>query len=74
MESVNSGLEFMRNKQGGFFNSLKTLEINAFIQFANLHDKWLDKPNPVIASESYKLRQLFALRFDISDELSLLDL
>ncbi|MGC8650414.1 MAG: transposase [Hydrogenobaculum sp.] len=62
VESVNSGLEFMRNKQGfrgrlvGFFNSLKTLEINAFIQFANLHDKfatvykWLDKPNPVIAS------------------------
>ncbi|MGC8677672.1 MAG: transposase, partial [Hydrogenobaculum sp.] len=40
VESVNSGLEFMRNKQGfrgrlvGFFNSLKTLEINAFIQFA----------------------------------------
>ena len=34
----------------GFFNSLKTLKINTFIQFANLQDKWLDKLNPVIAS------------------------
>lgn len=73
VESINSGLEYMRNKQGGFFNSMKMLEINTFIQLANLHDKWLDKPNPTIASESYRIRQLFTLKFE-TEELSLIDL
>jgi len=36
VESVNAGLEFMRLELGGYFPSLKCLEVNLFIQFSNL--------------------------------------
>ena len=41
VESINSGIELMRLKHGGYFHSYKILETNLFIQLSNLHDEWL---------------------------------
>ena len=41
VESINSGIELMRLKHGGYFHSYKMLETNLFIQLSNLHDEWL---------------------------------
>ena len=63
VESINAGLEFMRMEHGGYFASSKMLDINLFIQLINLHDRWLDKPNPHLAANSYRLRQLFNMKY-----------
>ncbi|WP_353683280.1 hypothetical protein V4D30_05235 [Thermodesulfovibrio sp. 3907-1M] len=62
-ESLNAGLEYMRMEYGGYFAGFKMLEINLFIQMINLHDKWLDKLVPHLVANSYRLRQLFALKY-----------
>lgn len=41
------------------FTSFKMVDINLFIQLINLHDRWLDKPDPHLAANSYRLKQLF---------------
>lgn len=63
IESINAGLEYMRMEHGGYFGSWRVLELNLFVQFANLHDRWLDKPIPNLAGLSYRLKQIFALKF-----------
>ena len=63
VESINSGIERMRNDLGGYFASLKALEVNLFIQFANLQDLWFRKPMPKIRSCIYELNQLFQLKY-----------
>jgi len=55
VESVNAGLEFMRLELGGYFPSLKSLEVNLFIQFSNLNDRWMRKPMPRIRANLYRL-------------------
>jgi len=64
VESVNAGLEFMRLELGGYFPSLKSLEVNLFIQFSNLNDRWMRKPMPRIRANLYRLHQLMNLRFE----------
>jgi transposase-like protein len=68
VESINAGLEFMRMEHGGYFASYKMLDINLFIQLINLHDRWLEKPNPHLAANSYRLRQLFNMKYLEEDE------
>lgn len=68
VESLNSGIERMRNDLGGYFASQRSLEINLFIQFANLHDLWSRKPIPVIKAYQYELNQIFALRYGLQEE------
>jgi putative transposase len=63
VESINSGIERMRNDLGGYFASQKTLDVNLFIQFCNLQDLWFRKPMPKIRSCIYELNQLFQLRY-----------
>ncbi|TGN20224.1 transposase [Leptospira idonii] len=50
VESINSGIERMRNDLGGYFASTRFLEVNLFIQFCNLHGLWSRKPIPAISS------------------------
>ncbi|WP_149267318.1 IS256 family transposase [Deferribacter autotrophicus] len=56
VESINAGLERMRYDVGGYFGSMKTIEINLFVQLINLHDSWLTKPIPVLKSKAYDLK------------------
>lgn len=67
VESVNAGLEFMRLELGGYFPSLKCLEVNLFIQFSNLNDRWMRKPIPKVRANLYRLRQLMNVKFETED-------
>ena len=63
VESVNAGLEMMRLELGGYFPSLKTLEVNLFVQLSNLNDRWMRKPIPAIRGNLYRIRQLMNAKF-----------
>jgi len=43
----------------GHFASMKTLEINPFVQLINLHDSWLTKS--ILKGKAYELKQFFPL-------------
>jgi len=68
VESINSGVERMKNDLGGYFASQRSLEVNLFIQFANLHDLWSRKPIPAIKSNIYELNQIFNLKYGMVEE------
>lgn len=65
VESINSRLEYMRIEHMGYFASQEMLNANLFIQYSNLHHRWLRKADTRIVSVLYKIRQLFALRFEL---------
>lgn len=67
VESVNAGIELMRVELGGYFPSLDCLEVNLFIQVVNLQDLWWRRPMPTVWGCSYKLRQLFTLRYELTE-------
>ncbi|HNV19887.1 MAG TPA: IS256 family transposase [Spirochaetota bacterium] len=67
VESINSGIERMEKDLGGYFASIRCLEVNLFIQFSNLSDLWLRKPIPAVRSCLYELQQIFALRYSSED-------
>ncbi len=67
VESINSGIDRMEKDLGGYFASLRCLEVNLFIQFSNLSDLWLRKPIPAVRSYLYELQQIFALRYSSED-------
>ena len=68
MESVNAGLEKIREDLGGYFPSQKSLEINLFVQLSNLNDMWMRKPIPKIRNNLYRLRQIMNVKFGIKEE------
>lgn len=41
VENINSGIKVMRYDLGGYFQSVRALEVNLFLQFVNLNDKWM---------------------------------
>jgi transposase-like protein len=65
IESVNSGLEYMRYDLGGYFPSRRSLDINYYIQIEHRNDGWLRRPVAAVSSSSYEIRQLFEMRFGI---------
>ena len=67
VESINSGIERMRINLGGYFPSQRALDVNLFIQMVNLQDHWEKKGVPGIRECLYEIRQMFALRFEISE-------
>lgn len=68
MESLNAGIEKMRLDLGDYFPSQECLEVNLFIQVVNLQDRWWRKPVPAVRTASYKLHQLFVLRYELEEE------
>jgi transposase-like protein len=68
VESLNSGIEAMRIHLGGYFPSQNSLEVNLFVQIVNWQDSWSRRPVPTIRAVSYKLHQLFALRYELDRE------
>ena len=69
VESINAGLELMRLELGGYFPSLKSLEVNLFIQLSNLNDRWMRKPIPKVKANLYRLRQLMSVKFEAEEVL-----
>ena len=65
VESINAGLELMRMELGGYFPSMKSLEVNLFVQMSNLNDRWMSKPIPRIRANLYRLHQLMNLKFGV---------
>jgi len=61
-------------EHGGYFASMKMLELNLFVQLANMHDRWLSQPIPALAGVSYRLKQIFAMKFGANDVDNVLDL
>jgi len=64
LKCVNAALEFTGLEPGGYFPSLKSLEVNLFIQFSNLNDRWMRKPMPRIRANLYRLHQLMNVKFE----------
>ena len=59
----------MRQELGVYFPSEKVLEVNLFIQLSNLNDKWMRSPVPTLRANSYRIRQLMALRYNLEEVL-----
>jgi len=58
VESINSGLDYIRRELGGYFPSRQSLDVNYFIQIVNMNDSWMRILVPMISSRSYELRQM----------------
>jgi putative transposase len=64
VESVNSILERLRIRMGGFFQSEDALYVNVFMSINSLSQrKWLHGV-PAVKAHLYQLRQLFAQRYN----------
>ncbi len=68
VESINAGLELMRMERGGYFPSMKWLEVNLFVQLSNLNDRWMRKPMPRIKANLYRIHQLMNVKFGVENE------
>jgi transposase-like protein len=65
VESINAGLERMAVELGNYFPSERALEVNLFVQMANLQDKWWRRPLPTVQAVSYELQQKFILTYEL---------
>jgi len=63
IENVNSRIEVTRVKAGGYFQSVKTLEISLYVLFSGIQDRKWKKPIPAFRKALYEINQLFAFRF-----------
>ena len=68
VESINSGIELMRQEMGGYFQSEKVLEVNLFVQLVNLNDRWMRKPVAVLRGNAYRIQQLMSLRYNLDED------
>lgn len=63
VESVNSSIEKIRIRMGGFFQSQDALSLNVFITINNLRQRKWKNGVPKIKGNLYHLRQLFAQKY-----------
>jgi putative transposase len=63
VESVNSILETLRLKMGGFFPSENSLCMNVFLTIRSLHQRRWIKGMPLVKGRLYHLRQLFIQQY-----------
>jgi putative transposase len=63
VESVNSTLEKLRIRMGGFFQSTSALYLNVFLTMNSIKQRKWQKGVPVIKGNLYSIRQLFAQRY-----------
>lgn len=64
VESVNSTIEKLRIRMGGFFQSKEALYLNVFLTVRTLEQRKWQKGVPMIKANLYYLRQLFARRYN----------
>ncbi|GIU71251.1 MAG: hypothetical protein KatS3mg003_0730 [Candidatus Nitrosocaldaceae archaeon] len=67
VESINAGLELMRRELGGYYPSKQSLEVNYFIQIANLNDTWSRRPIPAIRANLYEIRQIMTMKYELNE-------
>jgi len=67
IESINAGLEYIRHELGGYFPSRNALETNYFIQIENLNDGWQRRPVPALKSNTYELRQIYTMKYELDE-------
>jgi len=63
VESINRLLEKIRERLGGYFQSVEILEINMYLQIESLRDGRWRKGIPAIKSKKYEISQIFNLKF-----------
>lgn len=63
VESLNSRIERIRMKQGGYFQSVAILEINLMLQIDRLKQRKWKNPIPILKTKAYELLQLFNTKF-----------
>ena len=68
-EGINSAIDRMRIELGGYFPSLRTLEINLAIQFSNLNEIWLKRPIYVIRGSSNEILQVLNIKFELPNKI-----
>jgi len=68
VESVNSIIETLRCKMGGFFQSKDALYVNIFLSIRSLQQRKWQHGIPMIKNNIYTLRQLFAQKYDRQPE------
>ncbi len=68
VESINSIIEKIRMKSGGYFQSTEILEINIYFQRENFkRGKWKNGV-PLIRHYTYEILQLFNLRYELDTQ------
>ncbi|WPX09238.1 IS256 family transposase [Anaerocellum danielii] len=68
VESINSIIEKIRIKSGGYFQSTEILEINIYLQRENFkRGKWKNGV-PLIKHHTYEILQLFNLRYELDTQ------
>jgi transposase-like protein len=63
VESLNSRVEQMRMRLGGYFQSVDILEINLMLQVDRLKQGKWRKPVPMLRAKAYDILQLFNIKF-----------
>ncbi|ACP44917.1 transposase mutator type [Sulfolobus islandicus Y.G.57.14] len=65
-ESFNSTLARFEEELGGYFPSLRSLEVYLYVSIHESNSRWKFRPMSVIRHYSYHLKQLHASRFQVS--------
>lgn len=63
VESVNSTIEKLRIRMGGFFQSQDALFVNVFLTIRSLHQRRWKNGVPLIKGNLYQLKQAFAQKY-----------
>jgi len=63
VENINSKIELMRHKLGGYFQSVEILEINYLLEIERLKQGRWKNPIPHIKGNLYEIKQIFNLKF-----------
>ncbi len=63
VENFNRQLESMRVEKGGYFQSVKTLEVSIYIKYQNLLKREWSKPLIAFRSCEYEINQIFNSKF-----------
>ncbi len=63
VESLNSRIEHIRIKLGGYFQSASILEINLMLQIDRLKQGKWKNPVPILRAKAYELLQIFNTKF-----------
>jgi len=53
---------------GGYFPSMKSLEVDLFVQLSNLNDRWMRKPIPRIKANLHRIYQLMNVKYGVENE------
>lgn len=63
VESMNSRIEQIRMRLGGYFQSVDILETNLLLQIDRLKQGKWKKPIPLLKAKAYEILQIFNAKF-----------